>query len=87
MDTPGWERRDRWGDEDYRGDLDFFVITTTYMYVANAVLGIRSNVVNYGQIDGYADCMERDTDRPPDSRGVQRRRRALDVGPDQSALR
>jgi hypothetical protein len=47
-----------WGDEDYVGDLDFFVITTTYMYVANKVLGIRSNVVSYGQIDGYTDCME-----------------------------
>jgi len=47
-----------WGDEDYSGDLSFFVITTTYMYVANTVLGIRSNVTSYGQIDGYTDCME-----------------------------
>jgi hypothetical protein len=47
-----------WGDEDYTGDLNFFVITTTYMYVDNALLGIRSNVVSYGQIAGYTDCME-----------------------------
>jgi hypothetical protein len=28
------------------------------MYVANTLLGIRSNVVSYGQIAGYTDCME-----------------------------
>jgi len=47
-----------WGDEDYTGDLNFFVITTTYMYVNGELLGIRSNVTSYGQIAGYTDCME-----------------------------
>ena len=49
-----------WGGsgEDYSGDLDFFVVTATYMFVSNQLLGIRSNVVSYGQIGGYTDCME-----------------------------
>lgn len=47
-----------WGDEDYYGDLDFFKVTTTYKYVYGTLLGIRSNVVSFGQIAGYTDCME-----------------------------
>jgi len=45
-----------WGDQDYTGDLDFFIVTTTYMYVFGDVLGIRSNVTTAGPIDGYNLC-------------------------------
>ncbi len=47
-----------WGDEDYNGDLANFIVTTTYQFVFGDLLGIRSNVVSWGQIDGYTDCME-----------------------------
>lgn len=45
-----------WGDEDYSGDLDVFVVTATFMYVFGDVLGIRSNVTTSGQIEGYTEC-------------------------------
>lgn len=45
-----------WGDEDYTGDLDFFIVTATYMYVFGDVLGIRSNVTTAGPFDGYNVC-------------------------------
>jgi hypothetical protein len=44
--------------QEYTGDLDFFTVTTTYQYVGGEILGIRSNVVSYGQFDGFTDCME-----------------------------
>jgi len=47
-----------WGDEDYNGDLANFIVTATYQFVFGQLLGIRSNVVSWGQIDGYTDCME-----------------------------
>jgi hypothetical protein len=47
-----------WGDEDYGGDLANFIVTATYQFVFGNLLGIRSNVVSWGQIDGYTDCME-----------------------------
>jgi hypothetical protein len=47
-----------WGDEDYNGDLANFIVTATYKFVFGTLLGIRSNVVSWGQIDGYTDCME-----------------------------
>jgi hypothetical protein len=47
-----------WGDEDYNGDLANFIVTATYKFVFGQLLGIRSNVVSWGQIDGYTDCME-----------------------------
>lgn len=47
-----------WGDEDYNGDLANFIVTTTYQFVFGDLLGIRSNVVSWGQIDGYTNCME-----------------------------
>jgi hypothetical protein len=47
-----------WGDQDYSGDLANFIVTATYQFVGGNVLGIRSNVVSWGQIDGYTDCME-----------------------------
>ena len=47
-----------WGDEDYNGDLANFIVTATYQFVFGNLLGIRSNVVSWGQIDGYTDCME-----------------------------
>jgi hypothetical protein len=49
-----------WGGsgEEYSGDLDFFVVTTTYMFVGGDLLGIRSHAVSYGQIGGYTDRME-----------------------------
>jgi len=47
-----------WGDEDYNGDLANFIVTATYHFVFGQILGIRSNVVSWGQIDGYTDCME-----------------------------
>jgi hypothetical protein len=49
-----------WGDnsQDYFGDVGFFIVTTTYLYVEHNILGIRSNVTTRGQIDGFTDCME-----------------------------
>lgn len=49
-----------WGDgsEDYTGVVGVFRISTTYMYVANQLLGIRSNVTTSGNFDGYDDCFE-----------------------------
>jgi hypothetical protein len=47
-----------WGDQDYYGDLANFIVTATYKFVFGQLLGIRSNVVSWGQIDGYTDCME-----------------------------
>ena len=47
-----------WGDEDYNGDLANFIVTATYKFVFGDLLGIRSNVVSWGQIDGYTNCME-----------------------------
>jgi hypothetical protein len=48
-----------WGDntEDYEGPLDFFIVTTTYLFVFGENVGIRSNVTCSGPIDGYTDCM------------------------------
>lgn len=45
-----------WGDEDYTGNLDFFIVTATYLYVFGDVLGIRSNVTTSGPIAGYTEC-------------------------------
>jgi hypothetical protein len=47
-----------WGDEDYNVDLASLIVTATYQFVFGQLLGIRSNVVSWGQIDGYTDCME-----------------------------
>ena len=47
-----------WGDEDYGGDLAGFIVVTTYQFVFGEVLGIRSNVTSWGEIDGYTNCME-----------------------------
>jgi hypothetical protein len=48
-----------WGDgtEDYQGNLDFFIVNTTYYYVLGNLTGIRSNITSSGLIDGYTDCM------------------------------
>lgn len=46
-----------WGDEDYTGVVDAFVVTTTYMYVFDDVLGIRSNVTMSGHFDDYSPCL------------------------------
>jgi hypothetical protein len=61
----GYEGRERhgerdgpWGDEDYNVDLASLIVTATYQFVFGQLLGIRSNVVSWGQIDGYTDCME-----------------------------
>ena len=49
-----------WGDgtEDYTGTIGRFIVTTTYMFVNNQVLGIRSNVTTTGTFDNYDDCFE-----------------------------
>jgi hypothetical protein len=49
-----------WGDgsEDYSGLVDLFQVTTTYMFVENDLLGIRSNVTTQGTFDNYGDCFE-----------------------------
>jgi hypothetical protein len=45
-----------WGDENYSGDVDVFIVTATYMYVFGNVLGIRGNVTMTGHFDGYSEC-------------------------------
>jgi hypothetical protein len=49
-----------WGDGsvDYTGTIDRFIVNTTYMYVNNQVLGIRSNVTTIGTFDNYGECFE-----------------------------
>ena len=49
-----------WGDGtvDYTGTIDIFTVTTTYMFVNNQVLGIRSNVTTIGSFDNYDGCFE-----------------------------
>ena len=45
-----------WGDENYTGDIDIFIVTATYMYVFGDVLGIAGNVTTTGHFDGYTEC-------------------------------
>ena len=56
-----WMSKDGpWGDgtEDYTGVVDLFRVTTTYMFVNNQLLGIRSNVTTSGTFNNYGDCFE-----------------------------
>lgn len=48
-----------WGDgsEDYFGAIDLFSVETTYKFVANTLLGIRSNVTLSGHFMGYENCL------------------------------
>lgn len=45
------------GSQDYTGSVDFFIVTTTYLYVFGDILGIRSNVTTSGPFDGFAECL------------------------------
>ena len=45
------------GSQDYTGSVDFFIVTTTYLYVFGDVLGIRSNVTTSGPFDGFTECL------------------------------
>lgn len=45
-----------WGDENYTGDIDNFIVTATFMYVFGDVLGIRSNVTTTGHFTDYNEC-------------------------------
>jgi hypothetical protein len=45
------------GSQDYTGSVDYFIVTTTYMYVFNNILGIRANVTTSGPFDGFAECL------------------------------
>jgi hypothetical protein len=49
-----------WGDgiADYTGVVQTFVVTTTYQYVVNTLLGIRGNVTMGATFDGYDNCLE-----------------------------
>ena len=49
-----------WGDGmlDYTGVIDIFTVTTTYLFVNNQVLGIRSNVTTTGTFDNLGGCFE-----------------------------
>jgi len=49
-----------WGDGtvDYTGTIDNFIVTATYMYVNDQVLGIRANVTTRGSFDNYSGCFE-----------------------------
>jgi hypothetical protein len=49
-----------WGDGtiDYPGSIDIFTVTTTFMYVNNQLLGIRTNLTTAGTFDNYTGCFE-----------------------------
>ena len=49
-----------WGDGmlDYTGVIGIFTVTTTYMFVNNQVLGIRSNVTTIGEFNDFGGCFE-----------------------------